>query len=33
MKDIRDSGGIHLTLDFGTGLKHDAITIPIINLS
>ena len=30
MKDIRVSGGIKLTLDFGESLKHDVIVIPVI---
>ena len=30
MKDIRDSGGIHLTLDFGNNKKHDVIAIHMI---
>ena len=30
MKDIRDDGGIKLTLDFGESVKHDVIAIPVI---
>ena len=30
MKDIRDSGGIEMTLDFGPLLKHNVIAIPVI---
>ena len=30
MKDIRDQGGIKLTLDFGEWLKHDVVAIPVI---
>ena len=30
MKEIRDSGGIKLCLDFGGGEKHDVIAIPVI---
>ena len=30
MKDLRDNGGITLTLDFGTILKHYFIAIPVI---
>ena len=30
MKDIVDNSGIILTLDFGSGRKHDVITIPVI---
>ena len=30
MKDIRDTGGIHMTLDFGKTTKHDVIVIPVI---
>ena len=30
MKDIRDSGGIAMTLDFGPSLKHNVIAIPVI---
>lgn len=30
MKDIRDSGGIEMTLDFGPSLKHNVIAIPVI---
>ena len=30
MKDIRDSGGLKLTLDFGSHGVHDVIAIPVI---
>ena len=30
MKDIRDQGGIKMTLDFGESLKHDVVAIPVI---
>ena len=30
MKDIRDSGGLKLTLDFGEHGRHDVIAIPVI---
>ena len=30
MKDIRDNGGIEMTLDFGPMLKHHVIAIPVI---
>ena len=30
MRDIRDTGGIQLTLDFGDNKVHDVIDIPMI---
>ena len=30
IKEIRDNGGIGLTLDFGSDRKHDEIIIPVI---
>ena len=30
MKEIRDNGGIRLTLDFVTGKTHDVVVIPVI---
>ena len=30
MKNIRDRGGIHLTLEFDTNQKHDVILLPDI---
>ena len=30
MKDIRDKGGIHMTLDFGENMRYGVIAIPVI---
>ena len=30
MKEIRDNGAIRLTVEFGSGRKHDIIEIPVI---
>ena len=30
MKGTRDKGGVHMTLDFGEMLKHDVVSIPVI---
>ena len=30
MKEIRVTGGVHITLDFGNDMKHDVIAIPVI---